>query len=274
MPKPIADADAVTLDGSIWLTRGDQPLAGGARVALLAAIASQGSITQAAKAVGLSYKAAWDAVDAMNNLAGEPLVARAVGGKGGGGAQLTERGTQLVRHYDRIERAHQQFMAYLAQRGDAYLDDYHLLQTITMKTSARNQFLGQVSGIVPGAVNDEVTLTVAGGATLVAIITRESTALLGLTLGATAYALVKASSIVLLTGEPEGVRLSTRNQLRGTVTRVQPGAVNTDVTLALPGGLTVSAIVTQASAEAMGLAEGVAATALFKASSVILGVPG
>lgn len=135
MPHPPVAADAVTLDGSIWLTRGDRPLAGGARVALLAAIAKHGAITHAAKAVGLSYKAAWDAVDAMNNLAGEPLVARAVGGKGGGGARLTERGTQRVRHDDRIERALQQFMAHLAQRGDAYLDHDLLLQTVTMKTT-------------------------------------------------------------------------------------------------------------------------------------------
>lgn len=246
------------------------PLDGSRRMALLAAIAQHGSITHAAQAIGMSYKGAWDAVAALHNLAGTPLVERIVGGKGGGGARLTPRGQQLLTHFTQLDAAHR---AFTAQLGEA-ADDLLLLQRMQMRTSARNQFLGTVAAIRSGAVNDEVTLTVAGGASIVAIVTRESTATLGLTPGATAYALVKASSIVLLTGDAEGVRLSTRNQLHGTITRVQPGAVNTDVTLTLPGGLTVSAIVTQASAEALGLAEGVAATALFKASSVILGVPG
>lgn len=61
------------------------------RIALLAQIAELGSITRAAKAVGISYKGAWDAIDELNNLAERPLVERSVGGKGGGGARLTAR---------------------------------------------------------------------------------------------------------------------------------------------------------------------------------------
>ncbi|MFT4240886.1 MAG: LysR family transcriptional regulator, partial [Acidovorax sp.] len=64
------------------------------RIAILRQIAEGGSISQAARAVGVSYKAAWQAVDTLTNLAGAPLVARAVGGAGGGGAQLTEAGRQ------------------------------------------------------------------------------------------------------------------------------------------------------------------------------------
>lgn len=64
------------LDGTIWLRAGDNNWGGHGRIALLDAIGQTGSITAAAKAVGLSYKAAWDAIDTMNNLAGEPLVVR------------------------------------------------------------------------------------------------------------------------------------------------------------------------------------------------------
>jgi molybdate transport system regulatory protein len=70
--------DPLELGGSVWLRSGTETLGGAARIALLAAIRDAGSITGAAKAVGMSYKAAWDAVDTMNNLAGEPLVTRAV----------------------------------------------------------------------------------------------------------------------------------------------------------------------------------------------------
>ena len=60
---------------------------GDKRVRLLEAIEAHGSISQAAKQVPLSYKAAWDAVDAMNNLADRPLVERSTGGRAGGGLQ-------------------------------------------------------------------------------------------------------------------------------------------------------------------------------------------
>ncbi len=69
-------------------------------------------------------------------------------------------------------------------------------------------------------------------------------------------------------------RLSARNQLRGTVARLQPGAVNAEVLIDVGGGQTVAAIITQESARSLGLAPGTAVIALFKASSVILGVPG
>src|SRR4051812_20906331 len=87
---------AIGLQGAIRLTVGGDDLGGAARVGLLRAVAQQGSITQAAKAVGMSYKAAWDAIDAMNTLSDTPLVERSTGGRGGGSTRLTPRGEQLV----------------------------------------------------------------------------------------------------------------------------------------------------------------------------------
>jgi molybdate transport system regulatory protein len=60
--------------------------------------------------------------------------------------------------------------------------------------------------------------------------------------------------------------------LSGVVNGVRRGEVNAEVTLELPGGLVVAAVVTDASVEALGLDIGVSATAIFKASSVLLGV--
>ncbi|HWK82554.1 MAG TPA: TOBE domain-containing protein [Caldimonas sp.] len=142
-----------------------------------------------------------------------------------------------------------------------------------MKTSARNHFEGTISRLTSGAVNDEIELTLPAGQRIVAVVTRESTARLGLAVGAKAFALVKASSVVLV-GDPGGARLSARNQLAGMISRVQPGAVNAEVTIDVGGGLTIAAIVTQESAKSLGLVPGAAATAIFKASSVIVGVPG
>jgi molybdate transport system regulatory protein len=267
--KPAAPP-ALTLGADLWLSLDGHALAGGRRVALLAEIARAGSITQAAKAVGLSYKGAWNAIEDMSNLAGAPLLERVVGGKGGGATRLTPRGARLVRNFDLIRQEHARFVDRLNRQAGGMTEDYSLIEAVAMKTSARNQFAGIVHAVRSGAINDEIDLQVIGGLHIVATVTRESCIELGLQVGAKAFALVKASSILLMT-DGHDVRLSARNQLAGTVTRIVPGAVNTEVVLELPGG-SVAGVITNESARMLGLAIGGAATAVFKASSVIVGV--
>jgi molybdate transport system regulatory protein len=267
---------ALALEGTVWMTAGGALLGGRDRIGLLRAIAAHGSITHAAKAMGISYKAAWDAVDAMNNLAGNALVERTAGGRGGGRTALTERGARLVARYAEVEAVHRRFVAQLSDVSADLAHDIELWRTLNMKTSARNHFAGVVVAVRKGAVNDEVELRIAGDHRIVAVVTHESTESLGLAKGAAAFALVKASSIIIAT-DVEPAKLSARNQLAGTVTRVEHGAVNDEVVLSLDSadsGVTIAAIVTSASAKSLGLREGVQATAIFKASSVILGVPG
>lgn len=266
------DDKSIGLEGKVWMTVGGENLGGSNRVELLAAIGQLGSITGAAKAVGLSYKAAWDAIDTMNNLAGEALVERVTGGKGGGGTRLTARGQQLVANFRTIEQVHGDFLERLNRQAGDVADDLALFTRFRMKTSARNQFFGTVTRVTPGAVNDEVELGIAGGEKIVAIVTRESAENLGLAPGRQAFALVKSSSVIVMT-DGDGARLSTRNQLKGEVARLMRGAVNSEVVIALAGGGSVAATITNESVDALGLAEGAVATALFKASSVILGVP-
>jgi molybdate transport system regulatory protein len=220
----------------------------------------------------MSYKAAWDAIDTMNNLAGEPLVERVAGGKGGGGTRLTQRGLQLVENFRRIEAEHQRFIAQLGQQAQGIADDYLLIRNISMKTSARNHFAGTVTRVVNGAVNDEVEIAVRPGLHIVATVTHESAESLGLQVGAQAFALVKASSIVVVT-EAEGAHFSARNRLDGTVSRIAAGAVNDEVVIDVADGVSIAAIITHASSEALGLAVGARATVIFKASSVIVGAP-
>ncbi|WP_423369081.1 TOBE domain-containing protein [Burkholderia sp. LMG 32019] len=268
-------AEPLELGGELWLRAGEQTLGGATRIALLAAIGDTGSITRAAKAVGLSYKAAWDAVDTMNNLAGEPLVARSTGGKGGGGTTLTPRATSLIAAFRTIEREHRRFIEAASAAVAGFDVDWALIGRIGMKTSARNQLFGKVASIVRGTVNDEVTLTLPGGQPVVAVLTHESADALGLQAGADACALVKASWVVLAVDDGEdALRVSARNQLRGRVETVTAGAVNSEVTLALDGGGTLTAVVTNDSVDALQLDAGRPAIALFKASSVILAVTG
>lgn len=140
-----------------------------------------------------------------------------------------------------------------------------------MLTSARNVFPVTVTAVHGGAVNDEIVLNMDGGQEVVASITQASTKRLGLAAGKKALALIKASFVILLE-EADDWLLSTRNQFTGTVKAVRPGAVNTEVDMELPGGQTLCAIVTVASAEKLKLAPGSRVTAAVKASSVILAV--
>jgi molybdate transport system regulatory protein len=240
---------------------------------LLASLEQQASITAAARAVGLSYKAAWDAIATMNNLSGELLVERNVGGKGGGGAQLTRRGRELVETFRTVQAESERFVERVNRRVKRS-QDLSALDRLGLITSARNHFAGTVARITRGAVNDEVEVLLPGGAVIVATITRRSTQTLGLKKGGAVVALIKASWILLVADAGQTLKLSARNALRGRVTRLEAGAVNTEVSLELPGGQTVVALVTRASVQALGLAKGATATAVFKASSVILGVPG
>lgn len=265
-PRPIR------LQGALWMAVGEANLGGPGRMALLARIAECGSISQGAKAVGMSYKAAWDAIEAMNNLAGEPLVERVAGGKGGGGTRLTGRGERLVRNFGIIEREHRRLLEQLALQAGGIADDVVLIRSLAMRSSARNQFRGRVVAIRRGAVNDEIGLEIAGGHRLVATITRESTEALGLGVGAEAFALVKASAVVLVAGDRDA-RYSARNQLRGTIGRILPGPVSSEVVIDLPDAGSIAATLTSESCRSLELAVGAPCTAIFKASSVMLAVP-
>ncbi len=163
----------------------------------------------------------------------------------------------------------------LARFGDEafYLEEGQITQHTgnPMKTSARNHFDGTIESVREGAINDEIKLAITDGVHIVATVTRESRDELGLKVGAKAFALVKASSIILVT-EASDVRLSARNQLVGTVSRVTRGAINIEVVLKVPGSAEVVAVITNDSATNLGLAAGSAATAIFKASSVVVGV--
>ena len=237
---------------------------------LLERIDATGSISSAATAMGMSYKAAWEAVEAINNLSEQAIFERKAGGQHGGGTILTTYGRRVVGAYRRLEQGSIQVLKKLAEVMDNFDEYYHLIRRFDMKTSARNQFLGTVVSLKDGSINAEVVLEIGGGQKLAAVITNESVKHLGLKIGSEAYALIKAPWVIVTTSD--GFKTSARNELHGTVVRCQEGAVNGEVIIELPGGKSVAAIVTNDSIKTLGLKEGVKAVALIKASHVILAV--
>jgi len=263
--------DSLQVSGSLWLHRGNSSLGGQARIALLEHIAAQGSITAAAKAAGMSYKAAWDAVDAMNQLAGEPLVARSTGGRGGGGTTLTARGARLVAAFRAVEAAQQQFLARVANDLEHFDEQWQVIARLGLQTSARNQLHGTITAIRHCGVNDEVTLTLPGGEAITASLTHHSTQTLGLAVGGDAFALIKAPWIDIARGA-DLAGLPTANRLAGTVVAVTNDAGQAEVILSMPGGSRLAAVMPHDTLVKRGLAEGTGATAAFAATSVIIGV--
>lgn len=264
------DDSTARVAGRIWMNKGERSFLGEGRVELLGKIAEHGSISAAARAMGMSYKAAWDAVDAMNNVSDRPLVVRSPGGKRGGGTQLTEHGFRTVELFKFMETEYRRFLSRMGEGIGDFEHYYELMRRFALKTTARNQFRGVVERLIPGAVNAEVTVKLASGERLVAIVTLESTEALALKEGREVYALIQESAVLLAT--EAGLKVSARNGLTGTVVHCEEGAVNGEVRLELAGGKAITSIVTNESIRRLGIREGARVTALIKASDVMLAV--
>jgi molybdate transport system regulatory protein len=98
------------LEGSLWIMAGELPLGGVGRIELLERIGATGSIRQAALAMGMSYRAAWTAVQRMEQRLGLPLVHRVTGGVGGGGAELSAAARRLIERFHDIESRHRAWL--------------------------------------------------------------------------------------------------------------------------------------------------------------------
>lgn len=140
-----------------------------------------------------------------------------------------------------------------------------------MKISARNVLAGTVQNVTRGAVNAEVTLTLQGGEKVVSVITNASVDSLGLKTGKAAYAVIKASD-VMIGKNVDGARLSARNVLAGELANVVEGAVNNEVQIKLAGGTVVVASITKSGVQALELKSGDKVSAIVKASHVLVGV--
>ncbi len=237
--------------------------------ALLQALHDTGSINRAARTAGLSYKGAWLLLESACNLANETLLETATGGAGGGGTRLTPAALGLLQAWGELQAAQTAFLKRQEERLSRHPALQGLLRRMSMKTTARNQFAGTVSHVDIGPVSAEVTIALKSGDEITATLTSAAAKRLKLKAGKEALALVKASAVVLVT-DFAGWQLSTRNQLAGTVSRIEKGAVSSLVIVTLPGGAAVTASVTNEGVDALGLKVGAPATAVFKAYSVMV----
>lgn len=253
--------------GELLPTINGQRIGNSKRITLLEYIQQFGSITQAAKAVPMSYKAAWDAIDALNNLSAHPLVVRQTGGQGGGNSTLTEYGQAFLHYYHKMHHRHQQLLKHLDQQDT---DHHGLWQRMSLHFSAENQLLGTICHITTGAVNNEVHLKLGCGQKLVAIVTRHSCEQMELAEGVEAIAMIQASAIIVALAN-NNLQISARNQLYGQIRDIKLGVVNNVITASLGDQLTLCATITRTSTENIQFKIGDKIIMLIKAPNIVLG---
>ncbi len=230
MPKP--RSPAVSYTNALGQTSTDK------RIEILRLIGRSGSISQAGRDAGVSYKAAWQAIDTLTNLAGVALVERSVGGAGGGGASITAAGQHLLAMADELEQARSSVLARFQQRGGALqaTGASPALAQFPVRTSMRNQLPCKVLALDLQGQIVRVRLQLAGGAVLVSRITVESAELLGLREALPVLALCKATAVSANRATALDA-VDAGNLLLGRATRVARGQSGDEVAAQLDGGL-------------------------------------
>lgn len=203
------------------------------RLDILKRIGEVGSISEAARGANVSYKAAWQALETLSNLAGAPLVEKAVGGSGGGGARLTQAGTQLLEAAQLLNQARAGVLSTLELRAGNTLNLSGLVG-LGLRTSMRNQLPCTIQSITQAGGTAQVQLKLANGATVVSKITIESAEILGLQPGMSALALCKATAVTVA---PEIERREGLNLLQGQVISAAPFAPGSEVSVQLMANL-------------------------------------
>lgn len=239
-------------------------------IELLKAVEHTKSITKAAEYVGISYKNAWDSLDALNNRSDEPLIARAEGNKKNSGSELTPYGKKMIALYDAMLESQKIFLEKVCSNINVDTNEILNLQRMSMSLSARNQLSCEITDVKTGAVNSQISAKLSNGEILRANVTVESEKNLNLKVGKKVVFIFKAPSVML--AKEENLKLSAANLLKGRVIEAKIGSVNAEIVLEISNHQTITSIITKDSAMDMKIGVGDELTAIIKASQIIIGV--
>ncbi len=237
------------------------------RIRLLHAIREHGSISKAAKAVPMSYKSAWEAVDAMNALSPEPIVYRETGGKDGGGTTVTAYGERLLETYAVLKEEHHRFLERLSQVTDLKTGTFKTIGRLGMQISARNQIQAEVKEVESEEVNVKIRLALKSGQMLYSIITKEAVEDLHIEVGQTVTAICKSSNVVPLSKPDEAFD----NRLKGRVVQLKKDSINVKTVVDIGNHDRVVSVMPLEALDAMGLEEGNDVLLGIEAKNIMLG---
>lgn len=247
----------------------NQPFLLEKRIELLHAIAKTGSISKAAKEVPMSYKSAWEAVEAMNNLSITPIVQRETGGVGGGGTKLTTYGENLLKTYEIVKIEQKKFLHNLSKLTDINTGTINTIRKLSMSLSARNQINAKIEKIDKGEVNSQLYLKLKSNNSLVSVITQTAVLNLDLKENDEVIAIFKSSNVLLMTDT--SLNISARNKIDGVIEYINKGDVNSEVVIDIGNEDKIASVITTTSLENLKLKKGSQVSAIIKSSDVMIG---
>ena len=237
------------------------------RIVLLHAIEEHGSISKAAKAVPMSYKSAWEAVDTMNSLSPQSIVYRETGGKDGGGTTITEYGKTLLENYALLKAEHTRFLESLSKLTDIQSGTFKTIERLAMQLSARNQIQAEVFRIDSHDVNAKIDLKLKAGQVLRVIITQEAVENLQLELGETVTAIFKSSAVVPYVGGKE----DQDNTLEGLISKIEKDDENIKVMIDIGAHDKIVSVISKKSLNNVTLSEGRTIEVKINSHDIMLG---
>jgi len=256
------------LTSSLTLEMLGQPFLLEKRIKLLYAIEEYGSISKAAKAVPMSYKSAWEAVDAMNNLSEQPIVERETGGKNGGGTTITVYGKKLLETYRTLKAEHTRFLERLSSLPQLETGELQTIGRLSMQISARNQIQGEILSLHRGKVNVALEIRLKSGYVIHSVITKEAVENLGLETGQNVTAIFKSSSVTLDSKREES---GNENKMAGRVDHLIIGEERAEVIVDIGSGDVIVAVVSKEDVQMLHLQEKSRVTIVIKANDVMVG---
>jgi molybdate transport system regulatory protein len=171
----------------VWIECDGKPVLGKGGAEILQGINTEKSLTKAAQKVGMSYRYVWNYIQKIEKAVGESIVETHKGGKtGGGGAQLTELGKNLLEEYRQLEG----YLSGVLAEGKAS-------EVKGLKLSARNNFKGKVISVEKGVITAKVKIEVEVPTTITAVITKEAVEDLDLKVGDEVTAIVKSTEVII-----------------------------------------------------------------------------
>ena len=237
------------IDGRFWLTKEGKSFLGSGRIELLERIDKTGSIHAAAKEMKMSYKAAWERINGMNEIADQPIITRTTGGRGGGGTVLTPYARELIATYHRLNELHRQFIDRFAEAGSDPERLARILSRTFLTTSARNQLPATVAAIDTNDIQATLTLALNDSDMLRSTITAKSVKNMGLSIGCDAYAVIKSSDIQIVSERPDSE--SVDNILSGKIESIEISGENIEIAFRLDGGSLLIAVEKQDSSQSL-----------------------
>lgn len=249
------------IDGSIWIKKDNRGFIGRGRIELLQNIQIHGSISKAAKAMKMSYKAAWDSVDIMNKLSNKPLVTKITGGKGGGGTVITAHAKELIHAFEEVSSLYRNYFETLSDSFNEQIIDEEDEEPVFSRLK------GQICAKRNIKENYEISIRLESGQILTSIESKKFVIEKDFEVDDEINFLIETNNIVL-TKEP--LDNSARNLLKGKVSKINDDGMSSNITIECGKADTIHAKITTSSCEKLGIKTEDTIYAQFKAYNITI----